>query len=50
MQLLQVKENFSFGKSQHFTKIKLSNINKEGDIVKCIITDFEKDVLNAKII
>ena len=46
----QVKENFSFGKSQHFTKIKLSNINKEGDIVKCIITDFEKDVLNAKII
>ena len=46
----QVKENFSYGKSQHFTKIKLSNNFKEGEIVKCIITDFNNDILNAQII
>ena len=46
----QVKENFSYGKSQHFTKIKLSNKIKEGEIVKCIITDFSKDILSAQII
>ena len=46
----QVKENFSYGKSQHFTKIKLSNSFKEGQIVKCIITDFNNDILNAHVI
>ena len=46
----QVKENYSYGKSQHFTKIKLSNNSKEGDIVKCVITDFEKDILSAQLI
>lgn len=46
----QVKENFSYGKSQHFTKIKLSKNVKEGQIIKCIITDFNKDILNAQLI
>ena len=46
----QVKENFSYGKSQHFTEIKLSNNFKEGEIIKCIITDFNNDILNAQII
>lgn len=45
----KVKENFSYGKSQHFTKIKLSNSHKEGEIVRCIITDFNDDILNAQI-
>ena len=40
----QVKENFSYGKSQHFTKIKLSKNVKEGEIVKCIITDFKNGI------
>ena len=46
----QVRENFSYGKSQHFTKIKLSNKVKEGEIVKCLITDLNNNVLNAQII
>lgn len=45
-----VKENFSYGKSQHFTKIKLLNSFKEGEIVNCKITDFNNDTLNARII
>ena len=45
-----VKENFSYGKSQHFTKIKLSNSIKEGEIVKCKITDFNSDILSAQIL
>ena len=46
----QVKENYSYGKSQHFTKIKLSSNIKEGEIVKCVITDYHNDILNAQII
>ena len=46
----QVKENFSYGKSQHFTKIKLSYNFKEGEIVKCLITDFNNDILSAQLI
>ena len=46
----QVKDNFSYGKSQQFTKIKLSNSITEGKIVKCIITDFKENILNAQII
>ena len=45
-----VKENYSYGKSQHFTKIKLPNNLKEGEIINCIITDFNNDILNAQII
>ena len=46
----QVKENISYGKSQYFTKIKIKDIIKEGEIVKCIITDTNNDILNAHII
>ena len=46
----QIKENFSYGKSQHFTKIKLKNPIKLGEIVKCKITSINQDVLNAHII
>ena len=46
----QVKENISYGKSQHFTKIKISDSIKEGAVVKCMITDFNNDVLSARII
>ena len=45
----QVKENISYGKSQHFTKIKIQDSIKEGKIVKCIITDINNDTLNAHI-
>ena len=46
----QVKENISYGKSQHFTKIKIKNSIKEGKIVKCVITDTDEGILNAKLI
>ena len=46
----QVKENISYGKSQHFTKIKIQETIKEGAIVKCIITDVNQGILNARII
>ena len=46
----QVKENFSDGKSQHFTKIKLSKNLKEGQIIKCMITDYSNDTLNAHLL
>ena len=46
----QVKENVSYGKSQHFTKIKIDNFIKKGEIVKCIITGISDDILNANII
>ena len=45
----QVKENFSYGKSQHFTKIRLSDGFKEGQIIKCVITDVRNGVLDAQI-
>lgn len=45
----KVKENFSYGKSQHFTQIKLSSNYKEGEIVKCLITDVKNNILNANI-
>ncbi|PPR46072.1 MAG: Threonylcarbamoyladenosine tRNA methylthiotransferase MtaB [Alphaproteobacteria bacterium MarineAlpha5_Bin8] len=41
----QVKENFTYGKSQHFTKIKIKKNIKEGKIVKCMITNVSQDVL-----
>ena len=48
--LEQVKENISYGKSQHFTKIKIQDSIKEGEIVKCKITEIHNDILNAHII
>ena len=41
----QVKENFAYGKSQHFTKMKIKNNFKEGKIIKCMITNVNQDVL-----
>jgi threonylcarbamoyladenosine tRNA methylthiotransferase MtaB len=46
----KTKENISFGKSQHFTKIVINDVIKEGEIVHCMITDVNKDILNAHII
>ena len=45
----QVKENISYGKSQHFTKIKIEDTLKEGNIVKCIITNMNNGILSAHI-
>ena len=41
----QVKENYTYGKSQHFTKIKIKKNIEVGKIVKCMITDASKDIL-----
>ena len=46
----QNKENFSYGKSQHFTKIKIEKKIATGKIVKCLITGRENDILNAQLI
>ena len=46
----QVKENISYGKSQHFTKIKIQKSIKEGEIVKCMILDVNNGTLTAQII
>ena len=46
----QNKENFSYGKSQHFTKIKIEKKIETGKIVKCLITGRENDILNAQLI
>ena len=45
-----IKENTSYGKSQHYTKIKINDSLKEGELVECIITDLNQDILNAHII
>ena len=45
----QTKEDYSYGKSQHYTKIRLNKNLKEGEIVNCIITDFNEDILKARI-
>ena len=45
----QIKENFSYGKSQHFTKIKIENSIKVGEIIECMITGVSQDILNAQI-
>ena len=46
----QVKENISYGKSQHFTKIKIKESIKEGKIVKCMITDMNQNILSANLV
>ena len=46
----QIKENESYGKSQHFTKIKIKEPIKEGEIVECIITGIHQDILQANIL
>ena len=46
----QVTNSISIGKSQHFTKIEINDVIKEGEIVHCMITNINKGVLNAHII
>ena len=46
----KVKDNISYGKSQYFTKIQIRKNIKEGEVVECMITNVDKDVLSAKII
>jgi len=46
----QVKENTSYGKSQHFTRIRIKDKVKEGKIIKCIITGIHQGTLNAQLI
>ena len=43
-------ENASYGKSQHYTKIKINDSIKEGELVQCVITDLNQGILNAYII
>ena len=43
-------KNFSYGKSQHFTKIKINDKIKEGKLVNCTIIDVKKDTLSGKVI
>tara|TARA_Y100001970_G_C14187467_1_gene833405 strand:- start:531 stop:1787 length:1257 start_codon:yes stop_codon:yes gene_type:complete len=43
------KNNISFGKDQHFIKVKINEQIKEGEIISCIYTGIEGDTLLAKI-
>ena len=42
------KENFSLGKDQNFFKVKVDEQFIEGDIISCIYTGIENDMLLAK--
>ena len=42
------KENFSLGKDQHFFKVKIEEGLREGNIISCIYTGIENDMLLAK--
>ena len=42
--------NMSLGKSQHFIKIEINDKIKEGEIVKCMITKVNNNILNASLI
>ena len=46
----QVKEKFSIGKSQHFTKIEIPQILNEGSIVNCIVTEVNENISKATLI
>ena len=46
----QIKKNISYGKSQHFTKVKINKVIKKGSITKCLITNSDGNTLNAKVI
>ena len=46
----QVKKNISYGKTQHFNKIKINNPLKEGEIVKCLITEINQNILSGNLI
>ena len=42
------KNNFSIGKDQHFFKVKLNEEIIEGNLISCIFTGVENDILLAK--
>ena len=46
----QIKDQVSMGKSQHFTKIEISEVLNKGSIVNCIITDVYENTLRATLI
>ena len=46
----QAKDTISIGKSQHFTKIEIPQVLKEGSIVNCIITDVHENISKATLI
>ena len=46
----EVKDNSSFGKSQHFIKTKIDKKINIGQIINCKITDFNDNILKGNII
>ena len=45
-----IENNISYGKTQHYTKVKVNEPINEGKIVKCKITNIENDVLEAMLV
>ena len=45
-----IEKNISYGKTQHYTKVKVNEPIKEGKIVKCKITKIENDLLEAVLV
>ena len=46
----QIKDNFAYGKTEQFTKIKIKDSVEVGTIVKCKITEINKDILFGHLI
>ena len=46
----QIKDNFAYGKTEQFTKVKIKDPVKVGAIVKCKITEISKDMLFGHLI
>ena len=46
----QIKDNFAYGKTEQFTKIKIKDSVEVGTIVKCKITEINKDILLGHLI
>ena len=45
-----IEKNISYGKTQHYTKVKINEPINEGKIVKCKITNIDNDVLEAVLV
>tara|TARA_B100000029_G_scaffold183128_2_gene180734 strand:- start:3103 stop:4365 length:1263 start_codon:yes stop_codon:yes gene_type:complete len=45
-----IEKNISYGKTQHYTKVKVNEPINEGKIVKCKITNIDNDVLEAVLV
>ena len=46
----QQKNNFSLGKTQHYTKISVNSSIPEGTIVNCKITEFKEGILYSSLV